>query len=217
MLAGWPIKGCPCSGLLPLPRYSMSATDGLDVSDGFDVVAETVAERKEHPYRNWIFVVNNYTPEDVERVKALVPLAARLAVGYEVGKKKGTPHLQGYVRFIASRRFSWVREHISPERVRLFRRKGTERQASRYSLKDGNVLIDHGVDAHHGDVKYADRNSEADAVIEEIEKDEKYGAIRNRHKRFVFWNRRCVVACMWDHKRLKADPDYCPPDPDSRI
>lgn len=48
----------------------------------------------------WTFTVNNYTEKCLEQVESLKDFSSYLVVGKEVGEKKGTPHLQGYVYMI---------------------------------------------------------------------------------------------------------------------
>lgn len=165
--------------------------------------------RKGIPYRNWCFTVFNPTQDDEARIVALKDKAIRLAVGRETCPTSGTPHLQGYIRFIKAQKFTTVVNAIKPG-CHLELRKGTESEASTYALKDGNVLVDHGVDADRGKGLKRSRDEETDEIIEEIEKGEKYGAIRNRHKRFFFWHRRFVLGFMHDHRRLASDPDHDP-------
>lgn len=77
-----------------------------------------------------------------------------------------------------------------------------ECDASKYCLKDGDVLIDKGYDC---DSPVAStRSQECAEIIDEIESGESFGQIRNRHKQFVFWYRRNVIEYMSDHKRLKC-------------
>lgn len=156
--------------------------------------------------RAWCYTINNYSEEDIRRLQEVD--AVRHVCGREVGEN-GTPHLQGYVRFQKPQRFSWwknqfPRAHVEP-------RIGSEKQASDYCKKEGDIIIDkgHDVDTNR---KYSTVNDEIDDVIAEIEDGEKYGQIRNRHKRFFFRYKRNVIEYMYDEKRLKANPDYDPTD-----
>lgn len=55
-------------------------------------------EKHSGSYREWMFTVNNYTPEDYEMLKGHKDnLNIKiLVVGKEIGEKEKTPHLQGY-------------------------------------------------------------------------------------------------------------------------
>jgi len=161
------------------------------------------------PLRNWVFTVFNPTEVIEKKVLELQPLAIRLAVGREKCPTTGTPHLQGYIRFEKSRRFSWVKEHL-PDGTHIELRKGSESQASKYALKDGDVLVDHGVDCDRGKDLKRTRNEETDEIIEEIDKGESYGRIRNRHRRFCFWHSDKVIREMVHHRRLQTDPEWDP-------
>lgn len=55
--------------------------------------------------RHWCFTLNNYTPEDVDRLSNIAELTdvQYIVFGREVGNS-GTPHLQGYVCFLTGKR-----------------------------------------------------------------------------------------------------------------
>lgn len=162
------------------------------------------------PLRAWCFTVFNPTEEVLERVVALQFQAVRLVVGREKCPDTGTPHLQGYIRFEKSHRFAAVKK-LLPDGAHIEPRKGRESQASAYCRKDGDVLVDKGVDVDRGkDGVKRTRDEELEEIIEEIEKGETYGRIRNRHKKFFFWYRRNVVDYMHDERVLPRDPDYLP-------
>jgi len=145
-------------------------------------------------------------------VAALQPKADRLVVGREVAPSTGTVHLQGYVRFVKSIRFSGVKKLLP--RAHIEERKGAESQATAYCKKDGSILVDHGIDADRGTgprERKRSRDEEASEVIEEIEKGQPYGAIRNRHKLFCFWHRRHVVDYINDTAFARSHPGVNPP------
>lgn len=57
--------------------------------------------------RNWLFVLNNYTDEEIEEIKSCT--CRYLIFGKEKGEE-GTPHLQGYVNFATQRVLAGVKK-----------------------------------------------------------------------------------------------------------
>lgn len=162
------------------------------------------------PLRSWCFTVFNPSGEVEEKLLGLKEVADRLVVGREKCPTTGTPHLQGYIRFKKSCRFAAIKK-LLPDGSHIEPRNGHESQATAYCLKDGDVLVDQGVDVDRGrGNSKRTRDEEVGEVIEEIEKGEKYGAIRNRHKKFFFFYRRHVVDYMRDEQRLAGSADYLP-------
>lgn len=53
-------------------------------------------ETSKKPARNWVFTLNNYTDEDLERIAKPYEQVKYIAYSKEVGES-GTPHLQGFV------------------------------------------------------------------------------------------------------------------------
>lgn len=86
----------------------------------------------------WIFVLNNWTQEELASIVQLAESdhVEYLVFGREVGEQ-GTPHLQGYVRFSAERlRLSSVRSFLPRCHVEIA--KGTAAQNAAYCKKDGD-------------------------------------------------------------------------------
>lgn len=154
--------------------------------------------------RAWCFTIPGHRDEDVQRLKTLK--VDRLCVGMEFGKG-GYAHLQGYVRFVHAVTFGWWKLQFPTTHVEL--RKGSESQATAYCRKDGNVLIDIGVDC---DERYVglDKETELQMVIDEFESGAKYGQVRDRHKHFFFWHRKQILDYVSDMKLMKNDPDFEP-------
>lgn len=84
--------------------------------------------------RAWHFVINNYTNDDVDGVLALP--SDYLVFGFEVGKKKKTPHMQCYAYFNNARTQKSMKKLLP--RAKLFVAKGTPEQNFDYNSKDGD-------------------------------------------------------------------------------
>jgi hypothetical protein len=94
--------------------------------------------------KNWCFTLNNYTNDDKERIAKLWEGVASteptttikyLVYGEEVGEQ-GTPHLQGYVSFVARRTLNQLKSIISPT-AHFQIAKGSPAQNRTYCTKDG--------------------------------------------------------------------------------
>lgn len=71
--------------------------------------------------KTWCFTMNNYTNEDQDRLRALVPDSCEyLVYGREVGDS-GTPHLQGFVKFSQRKRRTQVTAIIGQSHLTLAR------------------------------------------------------------------------------------------------
>ncbi|ADI48253.1 putative Rep [Circoviridae TM-6c] len=82
---------------------------------------------------NWCFTLNNYTNEDVNKLKQVK--CRYICLGFEVGDKKQTPHIQGFIQFEKKVRLSvWkkINKKIHAEIM-----KGTIEQAINYCKKSG--------------------------------------------------------------------------------
>lgn len=86
--------------------------------------------------RNWCFTLNNFVPDDEERLRILggSGRVLYLVFGREQGVG-GTPHLQGYVRFPHAKVFSTVKREIS-DRAHVEVARGSPLQASSYCKKE---------------------------------------------------------------------------------
>jgi len=95
-----------------------------------------IKKRKDARARAWAFTLNNYTPVDIQRVLDTCRSAVYGIAGFEVGKKEGTPHLQGYLYFREAKtwsvlmkfaHFSYLKPaYASAERNRTYCRKDCE-------------------------------------------------------------------------------------------
>lgn len=102
-------------------------------------------------YQHWVFTLNNYTEEDVQRLRGVVAEGACRYICFqaEVGEN-GTPHLQGYVQLEARRRLRTVKRIIG-DRAHIENRRGTHAQARDYCRKEesrdpaGPEFVEYGI------------------------------------------------------------------------
>lgn len=89
--------------------------------------------------RDWCFTLNNYTPEDLIRAKnSITNFNIRyIGWGLEVGKRKGTPHMQGHIYCDNARALGGLLD-IFQKRAKWFMCKGTFEQNVTYCSKQGN-------------------------------------------------------------------------------
>lgn len=92
--------------------------------------------------RNYVFTLNNYSEEEIERLRSNSGLCRYIVWGKEVAPTTGTPHLQGFLAFDNARARSAV-SALLPDRAWFEAAKGTAAQAMEYSKKEGN-FEEHG-------------------------------------------------------------------------
>lgn len=91
---------------------------------------------QDRKYKYWCFTINNYTEEEVERLRTVSGQTSYMVFGREVGDN-GTAHLQGYVEFGNRVRLLQLKRLLL-ERGHYERRRGTSLEASDYCKKDGD-------------------------------------------------------------------------------
>lgn len=88
--------------------------------------------------RNWVWTLNNFTPEDVATLATLP--CSYVCAGEEIAPTTGTPHLQGFIAFSTQK--------VMPKKLipgaHFEVMKGTQEQAIAYCQKDG-VFHEYGV------------------------------------------------------------------------
>lgn len=85
--------------------------------------------------RNVCFTLNNYSEEEEKDIQSLD--CGYLVYGYEIGEN-GTPHLQGYIEFRGSKR--WTTLKNLNKRIHWESRRGSSQQAINYCKKDGKYF-----------------------------------------------------------------------------
>jgi len=88
-------------------------------------------------YRRWMFTINNYTNQD--EIEAQNLLCTYLMYGREIAPTTGTPHMQGFVVFANTRRFSAV-SRLFGGRAHWDAARGTNQEAFDYCSKDGDIV-----------------------------------------------------------------------------
>ncbi len=112
--------------------------------------------------RSWCFTLNNYTDEEVQKLKDVsqFPEGTYLVGGYERGKT-GTPHIQGYVRFPNAKTLEAAKGFIS-NRAHMERAKGNPSHNFTYCTKEGDHFS-------HGKFPQQGKRSDIDSVRAALE------------------------------------------------
>jgi hypothetical protein len=110
-------------------KKSRKSEGGDDLWDG----SEDATEKDR--LRAVVFTVNNYDGTEIPALRAWDKVRY-CTVGREVGKKCGTPHLQGYLQFFDKVSFQEIIRRFPRMRVR--RARGTVEQNNDYTQKDGD-------------------------------------------------------------------------------
>lgn len=151
---------------------------------------ESNEDKKAH--RHWVFVVNNYTDEDCQRIKALPHIF--IVVGKEVGEK-GTPHLQGYA-ITTPTKFAAMKRAIPRGCIRWSRACNVTAAAT-YAMKD-NIWYTAGTPTHQG--KDNELDEFHDAVVQGASKWELEVRFKKVQARYPTWADRI--------KKAKIDFDH---------
>lgn len=86
--------------------------------------------------KNWCFTLNNYTEQDLERLRGSLEDVVYLVCGKEVGAS-GTPHLQGFVSFRSRKRMTQCIRTIGQAHFSVTR---FVPQSIEYCKKDGDYF-----------------------------------------------------------------------------
>lgn len=87
--------------------------------------------------RAYTITINNWTDNDIANWLSITENAVYSIVGFEVGPKKGTPHMQGYIYFKSARHLTSLAKQFDM-RAKLLISKGSAEENRNYCIKDGH-------------------------------------------------------------------------------
>lgn len=117
-------------------------------------------------YKAWCYTLNNHTEEDLERVQSFSNGIEYHVFGKEIGES-GTPHLQGFIKFLCRKRAMWVKNYIGGNPHVEYAKFPVNAVA--YCKKDGDYF-------EYGTLKGAGKRTDIDdykAYIEKAKSDKR--------------------------------------------
>jgi hypothetical protein len=108
--------------------------------------------------RNFVFTINNWTTEDLEKANSIWDKASYLIIGKE-GKEK-TPHLQGYCELKGQMSLKTISKKYLP-RASIRKAKGNGIQNKAYCSKEGDFV-------EQGELKKQGKRTDIEKVREAI-------------------------------------------------
>lgn len=113
-------------------KHSKAQTQKGNTKDSVSKIA------KKKRTRGWCWTLNNYTEEELKKIKKLSTLSTveKLIFGKEVGNEKKTEHLQGYIYWSYGKTLEDMKR--INERWHLEEAKGGYMSQTIYCTKDGN-------------------------------------------------------------------------------
>lgn len=136
-------------------------------------MSQRLQRKVERMSRNWIFTLNNYTPEEEQQLDIDLRDPSKTilgVVGREVGER-GTPHLQGYVELRKRCSRVALQETLQAlKRAHLEFRRGRRDQAIKYCKKENDFKV-------YGEIPN-EKESEEKLTNSEIREIAMYGGSR---------------------------------------
>lgn len=149
-------------------------------------------------YRNVCFTVNNYTDDDIERIKSVG--WKYLVIGKETAPTTGTKHLQGYGLLLNRTRLKTLRSKFGCPSLHFEERRGTHKQARDYCKKDGDFI-------EIGDEPQQGKRTDLEEIAEKIKEGATLKDIAIEHPATYIRNYRGIS----NYKALMTQ-DYTPSD-----
>lgn len=123
---------------------------------------ESNEPNKRYELRNVCFTLNNWTQEEYDHIVGYDNYVY-LIIGKEVGKEKGTPHLQGFMQLKKKKRWGAFKKEIG-QRVSFQFCKGNAKENIAYCSKDGDFR-------EWGEVRGQGKRADIKKIKELVKKD----------------------------------------------
>ena len=134
--------------------------------------------------KHWTFTLNNYTVDELEFLQNLFNDELHRYIGFskEVGES-GTPHLQGYLAFVARRTLGWIRAHVNG-RAHYEQAQGSPAQNRDYITKEEG-------ESHYELFEYgtlpggARKRTDVDGLLEDIRGRKSLRTLCDKHGKYL--------------------------------
>lgn len=98
-----------------------------------------MAPVRESAAKRWCFTLNNYTEQELAKVRGLQPGEFHYAICGKERGEQGTPHLQGFLHFKKKQRLSALKKLF--ERAHWEKARGSDADNEDYCSKEGEVVL----------------------------------------------------------------------------
>lgn len=145
-----------------------------------------MAEVKKVPKqsRGWCFTVNNWTDDDLAWLMAMCEEnedIKYMVIGFEIGGRCQTPHLQSFVLFVKRHTFKVIADLFEPNHVEP--QKGSKVQAIYYCRKDGDFW-------EYGERPRQGKRTDLDLIAQDIKDGVPMHDIANKYPSQYYFHHR---------------------------
>lgn len=159
--------------------------------------------------RGFCFTLNNWTVEEHSKLLKYFENSSKVEkyiIGEEVGKKKGTPHLQGYIYYTNARSKNIVEKEIDlPNRIWITNAKGNPKQNYIYCTKESKYTLG-------GDwgkiIQEVNEDPETQAEIRRREREEFIAEMNRRHDKAKCMRELVMNWINPEYKNMGWDSEY---------
>lgn len=155
--------------------------------------AQALQINNNQPARTWSLTVNNYTEAELQIIRSWTVLYR--VIGKEVGES-GTPHLQCWISFVSTKRFSAVQKLLPRGHWEV----GKSKDGENYCMKDGDFEIT--------DNRKQGKRSDLDKVYEMIKEGHDINKVMEVHpSAFIKYYGGIQRAIMQTQQKREAPPE----------